>query len=691
ADRPVVLKITPLDGEGGDRGGDGGEHLSLARLQHTNIVPLYAVIGDAKRSVRILCMPFFGRATLAWLLESLAGVPLHARSGRHVVDAIDRAGAFTDEIERVPPPTPGAARQMLASVSYVQAMCWITACLADALQFAHERGLVHLDLKPSNVLLANDGQPMLLDFHLARQPILPDGPLPDNFGGTPPYMPPEQLAAMESLKSGRPVEIAVDGRADLYALGAILYEALGGRLPISEQSPPLATVNPQASAGLSEIVAKCLSPRAQDRYGDATALADDLRRHLTDQPLVGVRNRSRAERWHKWRRRRPSTLRTAGMLGILAVAIVIALASVWSRLHDRHEQAERALYDGQRQMQSGRGHAEAVQTFERGLNLVQSLPFEQDLRRQLRDQLAAARRLHLSHQLHLLADDLRAAYGADAIPPNRLRSLAAQCAAFWQKRDVIVRSIAAAEDPNLSADLQDIAICAASIQTQLSQASETKSESQTAHRDALRLLDEAEAMFGPSAVLTHERKRLAVASAPLAASHAPNDSSLSTSAHPPPRTAWEHAALGRALLASGALPDAARELTAALELDPTGCWPNFYFGLCAYRMGRYADAVSAFSVCIGTAPEVAGFFYNRALAYAALNRPDNALRDYDHALEIDPAHANAALNRGMLHFQQGRLDQATADLRRALDRGADAATVHYNLERIHLIAKGTNR
>jgi hypothetical protein len=167
AGRPVVLKITPLD---------GGEHQSLARLQHTNIVPLYSVLDDAVRRIRALCMPYFGRATLASLLEWLSGVASAARTGRHVLDAIDQAREPSS-----PPATAasaGAARQMLANVSYVQAMSWITACLADALQFAHERGLVHLDLKPSNVLLASDGQPMLLDFHLAREPIRRDKRMP---------------------------------------------------------------------------------------------------------------------------------------------------------------------------------------------------------------------------------------------------------------------------------------------------------------------------------------------------------------------------------------------------------------------------------------------------------------------------------------------------------------------------------
>ena len=215
SDRPVVVKLVPRQ---------GNEHLALARLQHTSIVPLYFATDDAQRKLRVLCMPYVGGVSLARLLERLTNVPVAQRSGEHFVDALQRARAAAP----VTVPLEGPALQFLPCASYVQAVCWIGACLADALQYAHGRGLVHLDIKPSNVLLAGDGQPMLLDFHLAHEVVWPGRVTCDWLGGTPGYMSPEQEQAMAAIRQRLPVPAAVDGRSDIYSLGLLLYELLGG-------------------------------------------------------------------------------------------------------------------------------------------------------------------------------------------------------------------------------------------------------------------------------------------------------------------------------------------------------------------------------------------------------------------------------------------------------------------------------
>src|SRR5436305_769320 len=115
ADRPVVLKLVPRDGR---------EHLSLARLQHTHIVPLYSVQDDPSRNLRALCMPYFGGASLARILEPLQAIPHEQRTGRDLLAAI----AQMQSSAPVPVPREGPACQFLARASYAQAVCWMGAC-----------------------------------------------------------------------------------------------------------------------------------------------------------------------------------------------------------------------------------------------------------------------------------------------------------------------------------------------------------------------------------------------------------------------------------------------------------------------------------------------------------------------------------------------------------------------------------
>lgn len=637
ANRPVVLKITARDGR---------EHLSLAQLRHPHIVALYCVQELADRNLRLLCMPYLGGAPLTRVLAELEEIPIARRTGRDLLAGLDRAQACAP----LHVPDRGPPRQFLARASYSQAVCWVGACLADALHFAHQRDLVHLDLKPSNILLASDGTPMLLDFHLAQPPIRPDDPSPRWLGGTPHFMSPEQRLAMLEIHERTPITVAVDGRSDVYALGLVLYHVLGGAISIGPY--PMDRIRfrrpPRVPVGLADILARCLAFDPGDRYPDAGALADDLRRHLANLPLRGVRNRSAIERIRKWSRRHPHAVARTGRT--LATLAAIGLAGwLYAGADARHRlrAADSMLAEGRKQMEHG-DYPAAVLAFGQGLNQLDGCwidPPESPpsraaaLRTDLATALARARRDRLAGEIHGLADRLRFLYGTDVKPTDDLRNLEQRLGRTWDARGRILAQWDNAPDDRLGqrlrTDLLDLGILWSDLRVRL--AAGPKKEG--ARREALRTLAEAERLFGAGPVLAHEHQThaqaLGLADEARAAARAV--SSLS------PRTAWEHYALGRSLLASGELDAAAREFERATDLQPQDLWAQFSRGLCAYRRRRYHDALRAFEVCVALSPATAACYHNRGLAHAALGHAEQARRDEDHARRLSP---------GLVHDRQ---------------------------------------
>lgn len=208
----------------------------------------------------------------------------------------------------------------------------LVATLAEAVQHAHQEQIVHRDLKPANILLAPDGMPKIADFGLAK--ILDDADAMQRDGrraGSPKYMAPEQ-----TVRGGPPVGPA----ADIYALGAILYELLTQRPPFlgatideiigqvqnAEPIPPR-QLDPSLDRDVEAICLKCLQKKPEDRYPSAAALAADLRNFLAYRP-VSVRRWGPVEHATKFVRRRPAeTAITAALALILAVFFAFAAAS----------------------------------------------------------------------------------------------------------------------------------------------------------------------------------------------------------------------------------------------------------------------------------------------------------------------------------------------------------------------------
>ncbi len=368
ADRPVALKVA----RSGSR-----EPQTLARLQHTHIVPVHSYRTDPATGLHLLCMPYFGRVTLAQILAD-PQVRV-ARSGADLVEALERLGPSEG-----PRLARSAGRSALAGRTFARAMAWWGARMAEALGHAHDRGVLHRDVKPSNVLVTDDAMPMLLDFNLAREVAVddPEAP-PQGLGGTLDYMAPEHLEALaEGTVDG------VDSRSDIYGLGVVLYEALMGVRPFTTPrealsvgealltaaetrragAPRLRTIRPEVPTALESVVRRCLAPEPSDRYASAAdlvidlqAVADDRSLRFAREPLV-----NRTSRWFR-RNRRPLAM----ALPVVLAALVVAATFVKRRVDDSHRRSviTHLIDEGKRSAHENR-FAEAMVQFEAAARLA---------------------------------------------------------------------------------------------------------------------------------------------------------------------------------------------------------------------------------------------------------------------------------------------------------------------------------
>ena len=209
-DRQVVVKVAR-------RG--AFEAAKMGRLGHPNVMPILSVRTDERTGTSCLSMPFVGRSTLRHLVE-IAFRHSVPRFASVILDASTCSMKTTDRLQQLAPPL-----QINPKSSYTQGVLQLAIQIASALQHAHGQGVIHGDLKPSNVVMTWLGTPLLVDFNLACDA---DKQVTVVAGGTVPYMAPEKLRARILGSFERDT---IDTRADVFSFGVTIYELLTGQLP----------------------------------------------------------------------------------------------------------------------------------------------------------------------------------------------------------------------------------------------------------------------------------------------------------------------------------------------------------------------------------------------------------------------------------------------------------------------------
>ncbi len=704
ADRPVALKVTAPVGE---------EPQNLARLQHTNIVPIYSVHENPDTRQRLICMPYVGGANLAEILHLAEGPrsasrPVSQATGQSLVEALDRLDREPVQGLRAPlsggvvarsrrragesfPLLGRAATHGRGSPSrvrsvwgrylarlpwwadlepagheptlseeteparrYLKSVTFVQAATWIAARLAE--GLEHAH---DRGILHRDLKPSNILIAADGTPMLLDFNLSARMdggtgtraqlGGTLPYMAPEHLDAFNP--EGHTPPEAVGEAADIYALGLILYEMCAGVHPFS--NPP-------------EF------PRLADTL---QAMVEERR-----QGVPSVRAYNPLASW--------------SLDSILQKCLDADPARRYARAGDLAEDLRRQLDDRplafapepslrERLAKWGRRHPRASSSTTVGAVAMFVIMFMAGAAWSLRDRYevsaACVQREAFTREFRECQLLLNTLSG----PPNHLKQGLERASQLLEMYGVraegrwwdqpAIRRLPQNERSALLQDLSELIQLRARAEVlQAERAGRNEIVRRQQLEQAIGWLDTA-ARFDPApgAALYRDRARYHAALGDAAA--AAQDRQRAE--RQPRRSARDHSLEGTRLLAEGQLERAEARLNLAVELDPQRFWSWFALGLCHFQQRRFSEAALDFEVCAILAPDFAWSHQNRGLALAQTNRLTEARAAFDRALKLNPNFREALVNRAVTCLELDEIEQAEKDLARAIGLGQrDAGT-----------------
>jgi tetratricopeptide (TPR) repeat protein len=700
--RRVALKVLPfaatLDARQLQR--FKNEAQAAAGLHHTNIVPVHFV--GCERGVHFYAMQYIDGQTLAQVIAELRRLAGRGEGGSEASPVLSAAAEALVRGQTMPEPYPANGQEptiaapsprrtdfqsvppgpagpetavqtatslgrSLRSLAYFEAVARLGVQASEALEHAHQLGVVHRDVKPGNLLLDGRSNLWITDFGLAHCQSQAGLTMTGDLVGTLRYMSPEQALAKR---------VAVDHRTDVYSLGATLYElltlepAFAGsdreellRQVAFEDPKPPRRHNKAIPADLETIVLKALAKNPAERYATAQEVADDLRRFLEHKPIQ-ARRPTLVKRLRKWARRHRAAVWSAAV--VLLVAVVLG-AGEWVRVAQQQAAAEHEVelaLQEVRLFQEKGNWPEALAAVRRAAGLVAGGRVGEELARRVRKQQA----------------DMEMAVKLEEIPLRQTALRGHESDTYERADRAYQRAFEdygidlARRGPRAAAEL----IRASRIRAQLTEALDDwalacrrkQGKGGSAWKDLLTAARAAD----PDAWRNRLRdaversdaralKRLAV--------------SKRAGQLPPPTLAL----LGRALREAGAGEQAVPLLLAAQRRRPGDLWVNYEL---AMNLGhgtppRWEEVVRFCTAALALRPKSPGLHVLLGYAFARRGNGDEALAAFRKAIDLEPGNAGIYSNLGLVLQGKGALREAIAAHKEAIRIAPGFAVFHYNL------------
>jgi serine/threonine protein kinase/Flp pilus assembly protein TadD len=688
--RRVALKVLPLAGmlDPGRLQRFQNEAQAAACLHHTNIVPVYAV--GREQGINFYAMQLIEGQTLAAVLTELR------RNEQGKGAPAGRAAGPSAEATTAYPPPPGAAAAGstapqaalsteggIGNREYVRAVARLGVKAAEALDYAHQLGVVHRDIKPANLMVDGRGQLWVTDFGLAQ--FQREGEqnltLTGNLVGTLRYMSPEQALAKR---------VVIDHRTDVYSLGATLYELLTLR-PVFEgkdrqellsqitfeEPRPLRRLNRAVPGELETIVLKALEKCPAERYATAQELADDLGRLLEDKPI-------QARRPSLWQHLRKRARRHRGPVAAAAVCLLVTLTtltgSVGWVLSDRAGRKEMAEWQV----------AQALEVLQPGLQAGN--PHAADVVR-------AARQVEDSLATGLVGPEMRGqaeALLADLAMLAKLEQIRLDQTAVKDERFDL-----ASADLAYAGAFWDYGIDVEAL-THEEAAERLKGRAIAAHlAAALDNWAEAWAMSGrpgwepllrlaqavdpePDRWRTAFREAFAVNKVQKVQEKLKELAAAMPASQLPPATLKF---LGNRFIIAERAADtegkrlAVSVLRAGQQHFPADFWLNHNLAQALSRLQppEWDEAMGHYRVAVALRPESPGAHQNLGTALYFKGRLEEAITQFRKALRLKKDYADAHRSLGFTLYKKGRLEEAVPELREAIRLKKDFAEAHHDL------------